>query len=345
MGSVVHLHKNKFILLFFLPGLILIFIILNISLGSVQIPLKDLWKLIIGESNNVIYTNIILKSRIPQTITACLAGSALAVSGLILQTIFKNPLAGPSVLGINSGAGLGVAFVTMFFTGTYQISSYGSMMHISSLVAAFLGAVLIMVIILFMAAKVKNNAMLLIIGLMIGYITSSVVSVLKYYSMQENIHAFVMWGLGSFSNTSWQDMYFFIPVILIGLLLSLLAVKSLNMLNLGERYAQNLGLNIKTSRFFIILITSLLASVITAFCGPIAFLGLAVPHISRLLSHSTDHKILIPHTMLTGAMLALLCNLLARMPWTDFTLPINAVTSIFGAPVVIYIILKKRNLL
>lgn len=345
MASNIHLYRNKYVLLFILPSAILIFMILNISFGSVHIPLKEIWKLIIGESNNIIYTNIIIKSRIPQTITACLAGSALAVSGLILQTMFKNPLAGPSVLGINSGAGLGVALVTMFFTGTYQISSYGSMMHLSSLIAAFIGAVFIMLVILFMAAKVKNNAMLLIIGLMVGYITSSVVSVLKYYSMQENIHAFVMWGLGSFSNTSWNDMRLFIPIVSIGLFLSMLSVKSLNMLNLGERYAQNLGLNIKTSRFSIILVTSILASVVTAFCGPIAFLGLAVPHISRLLSHSTDHKVLIPHTMLTGAMLALLCNLIARMPWTDFTLPINAVTSIFGAPVVIYIILKKRNLL
>lgn len=331
-----------------LSALIIILFIANIALGSVKIPFIEVANILLGNTaEKISWEKIVLTTRLPQTITACLAGAGLAVGGLQMQTLFKNPLAGPSILGISSGASLGVAIVMIFTGGIGGITlsafndSFG---NLTNIIAAFFGAVIILMFVLFLARQVKNNAMLLIIGIMVGYTSSALVGVLKLYGMHENVHSYVVWGLGDFSSVTWNQMNYFLPVVLAGLIFSLILVKPLNTLLLGENYARNLGLNIKRARLLIIFCAGGLTAVITAFCGPIAFLGLAVPHIARLLFASSDHKVLTLAVILTGVFLALVCNLLARLPGVDGALPINAVTSMFGAPVVIWIILKRRSL-
>ena len=348
INVIIDKLKNSSIILnlMLLLGIILFFV-LNIAVGSVYIPFPDVIKILLGQgSDNQVWVNIILKSRLPQTITACLSGSGLAIGGLLMQTLFRNPLAGPSILGISSGASLGVAFVIMFVgnIGGFAFSGIATIGNFAIVFAAFAGSVLVLFLILFLARKVKNNAMLLIIGIMVGYISSSLVGVLQFYSISENVHAFAIWGLASFSNISWIQMKLFIPVILIGLFFSFLLIKPLNMLLLGENYAKNLGLNIRKYRLLIILVTGILTAVITAFCGPVAFLGLAVPHLARMLYSTSNHKVLVPGVLFFGALLALFCNLIARMPGFDGALPINAVTSMIGAPIVISVILKKKKL-
>ncbi len=337
--------QNKVkILVFIFFGVFVLFLI-NISVGSVNIPLKEVLRIIFSPGiENQAWTNIIIKSRIPEAITASLAGAGLAVGGLLMQTLFRNPLTGPSILGISSGAGLGVAFIMLFMGGQAGVllSGVSFLAKISSVLAASAGAILVLFLILFLARKVKDNVMLLIIGIMVGYISSALVGVLNYYGMQENVHSFVLWGLGSFSNITWSQMQIFIPSIIIGLSFSFLLIKALNMLILGENYARNLGLDINKARTYIIICTGFLTAVITAFCGPIAFLGLAVPHISKLLLKSSNHKVLVPAVILTGALLALFCNLVAKLPGFEGALPINAITSLIGAPVVILIIMRKK---
>ncbi|MFA8342354.1 MAG: iron chelate uptake ABC transporter family permease subunit [Rhodothermaceae bacterium] len=327
---------------------IVLLFIANIALGSVKIPFAEVVNILLGNaSEKISWEKIVLTTRLPQAITACMAGAGLAVGGLQMQTLFRNPLAGPSILGISSGASLGVAIV-MMFTGTIGgITLAGidnTFGNLATITAAFLGSVVILMFVLFLARQVKNNAMLLIIGIMVGYTSSALVGVLKLYGMHENVHSYVVWGLGDFSSVTWNQMTYFLPVVMAGLLFSLILVKPLNTLLLGENYARNLGLNIKRARLLIILCAGGLTAVITAFCGPIAFLGLAVPHIARLLFASSDHKVLTVAVIFTGVFLALACNLIARLPGVDGALPINAVTSMFGAPVVISIILKRRSL-
>ena len=339
-------YKNFILGLMLLLGIILFFV-LNIAVGSVYIPFPEVLKILMGqESENQVWVNIILKSRLPQTITACLSGSGLAIGGLMMQTLFRNPLAGPSILGISSGASLGVAIVIMFIgnIGGIAFSGMETIGNFAVIFAAFAGSVLVLFLILFLARKVRNNAMLLIIGIMVGYISSSLVGVLQFYSISENVHAFAIWGLASFSNITWNQMKLFIPIIIIGMIFSIFLMKTLNMLLLGENYAKNLGLNINRARLLIILVTGILTAVITAFCGPVAFLGLAVPHLARMLYSTSNHKILVPGVLFFGALLALACNLIARMPGFDGALPINAVTSMIGAPIVISVILKKKKI-
>jgi len=327
---------------------IVLLFIANIAFGSVKIPFAEVVNILLGNSSSKIsWEKIVITTRLPQAITASLAGAGLAAGGLQMQTLFRNPLAGPSILGISSGASLGVAIVIMF-TGTIGgvtllgfESTFG---NIATIFAAFWGSVIILAFVLFLARKVKNNAMLLIIGIMVGYTSSALVGVLKLYGMPENVHSYVVWGLGDFSSVTWNQMIYFLPVVISGLILSLVLVKPLNTLLLGENYARNLGLNIKKARLLIIFCAGGLTAIITAFCGPIAFLGLAVPHIARLLFASSDHKVLTVAVIFTGVFLALACNLIARLPGIEGALPINAVTSMFGAPVVISIILKRRSL-
>lgn len=327
--------------------LLLLLFVLNISLGSVYIPFYVVLKWMVGmQIENEIWQNILLKSRLPQSITALLAGAGLAAGGLQMQTLFRNPLAGPSILGISSGAGLGVAIVVLLFGAIQGVSLaglgwYGSL---TITAAAFIGAFWVLLMILFLAQKLKNNAMLLIVGIMVGYASSAIVGLLQFISSKEDVQSFVLWGLGSFNNLSWDKHIIFIPMVVLGLLGSLFLIKPLNVLLLGENYAANLGLNIKRSRLSILVITGLLTATITAFCGPIAFLGLAVPHLSKGIFKTADHSVLIPAVMLFGGALALLCHLIARLPGLDGTLPINAVTSLIGAPIVIYVILKRRSL-
>ena len=323
---------------------ILLFL-LNIALGSIYIPLKDVIEILFGkESDPESWAIIINKSRLPQALTAMLAGAGLAVSGLQMQTLFRNPLADPSILGVSSGAGLGVALVLMAGGfGGIAISALGIFGYLTVTVAALSGAMSVLFVLLLLSRRLLNNATLLIAGIMIGYIAASLISILKFYGMKEDVHSFVIWGLGSFSAVSWSKMQVFCPSILIGLLCSFLLIKPLNVLSLGENYAKNLGINVKRSRFLILLITGFLTSVITAFCGPIAFLGLAVPHLTRGLLHTSNQRTLVPAVMILGAALALFCNLIARMPGFDGALPINAVTGIIGAPIVIWVIVKKSR--
>ena len=314
--------------------------------GAISIPLDAVADILMGnETVKESWRQILLNSRLPQAVTALLAGASLAVSGLLLQTLFKNPLAGPSILGISDGANLGVAAVMLYFGGTLNmVNSLPMSGYLAIVVAAFAGACLILGIIIFFSTKVKSNVMLLIIGIMVGYMASSLISILNYYASTDKVHAFVMWGMGDFSGVSSQQLPFFTTCSLVGLLLSILLIKPLNALLLGEMYAANLGIKVKRTRVLILLCTGILTATATAFCGPISFIGLAVPHIARLLLGSSNHKLLLPVTLLTGSCVALLCNIVMVLPGGNGILPLNAVTPLIGAPVIIYVIMNRKNI-
>ena len=339
---------NKQALLFYpLLGVVLLVLFVGgLAYGAVPIPLDHVMDILLGKgSDKIAWQNIVLQSRLPQAITALLAGASLATSGLLLQTLFRNPLAGPSILGISDGANLGVAAIMLYFGGTLgQFTDWPISGYMAVILAAFVGACVILGLIIYFSAKVKNNVMLLIIGIMIGYLASSVISILNYYSSTDSVHAFVLGGLVYFSVLSLELLPFFGTCALIGLLLAVLLIKPLNALLLGEMYAANLGIRIKRARIAILLCTGILTATTTAFCGPISFIGLAVPHISRLMLGSSNHKILVPITMLTGSCIALLCNLLMVVPGSNTILPLNAVTPMLGAPVIIYVIVNRKNI-
>ncbi len=326
----------------FLGVTIVILFALNLIFGTVKIPIKDVIDILLGHSSNHIgWEYIVLETRLPQAITALLCGGALAVSGLLLQTAFHNPLAGPSVFGINSGASLGVAFVMLLFGGSITINTVNLTGFFAVLFAAFIGAMVVMAILLFFATIVKNNVMLLIIGIMIGYISSSAISLLNFFATDEGVHSYTIWGLGNFGGVPMSQIPIFSIVTLIGLVGALLLIKPLNTILLGEQYAENLGINTTGLRNYLLLITGLLTAVTTAFCGPITFIGLAVPHIARLLYNTDNHKYIIPGTILSGMAIALLCNIISFLPGDEGIIPLNAITPIMGAPVIIYIILTN----
>ena len=325
---------------------IFLFFFLNLVLGSVSIPLRAVWNILWGTGNeSVIWQNIIWKSRVPQALTALVAGAGLSVSGLQMQTVFRNPLAGPSVLGISSGASMGVAFVVILSgsLGGVALSKLGFMGEIALTIAAIAGSLSIMALIVFVSQKVRGNVTLLIIGVMIGYIANAVIGVLKFFSVEEDIRAYVIWGLGSFARVSGDQMTLFICIMVVLLPLSFLLVKTLNLLLLGDAYARNLGLNIKRARLLVITCSGVLVAIVTAYCGPIIFLGLAVPHLCRGMFRTSDHRILMPASLLAGASLALVCNLIARMPGFEGALPVNSVTALVGAPVVMSVLFNKRR--
>ena len=325
---------------------IFLFFFLNLVLGSVSIPLRAVWNILWGTGNeSVIWQNIIWKSRVPQALTALAAGAGLSVSGLQMQTVFRNPLAGPSVLGISSGASMGVAFVVLLSgsLGGFALSKLGFMGEIALTIAAIAGSLSIMALIVFVSQKVRGNVTLLIIGVMIGYIANAVIGVLKFFSVEEDIRAYVIWGLGSFARVSGDQMTLFICIMVVLLPLSFLLVKTLNLLLLGDAYARNLGLNIKRARLLVITCSGVLVAIVTAYCGPIIFLGLAVPHLCRGMFRTSDHRILMPASLLAGASLALVCNLIARMPGFEGALPVNSVTALVGAPVVMSVLFNKRR--
>ena len=325
---------------------IFLFFFLNLVLGSVSIPLRAVWNILWGTGNeSVIWQNIIWKSRVPQALTALVAGAGLSVSGLQMQTVFRNPLAGPSVLGISSGASMGVAFVVLLSgsLGGVALSKLGFMGEIALTIAAIAGSLSIMALIVFVSQKVRGNVTLLIIGVMIGYIDNAVIGVLKFFSVEEDIRAYVIWGLGSFARVSGDQMTLFICIMVVLLPLSFLLVKTLNLLLLGDAYARNLGLNIKRARLLVITCSGVLVAIVTAYCGPIIFLGLAVPHLCRGMFRTSDHRILMPASLLAGASLALVCNLIARMPGFEGALPVNSVTALVGAPVVMSVLFNKRR--
>ncbi|ALM07362.1 iron ABC transporter [Sediminicola sp. YIK13] len=335
-------YKLPFTLL--LTVLILSFFV-NISLGSVAIPFIDTLKSIINEPvTNEAWSYIIWNYRIPKAFTAVLVGSGLALSGLLMQTLFRNPLAGPFVLGISSGASLGAALLIMgssLFTG---LLSFGLVSDVSLAIVSSIGSFLVLLAVMAVASKVKDTMALLIIGLMFGSITAAVVSVLSYFTNAEKLQQYIYWSFGSLGNLSWSQLGLLFVILAIGVLLSIVAIKSLNAMLLGENYARSLGVDIIKKRFLIILATGLLAGGITAFAGPIAFVGLAVPHLTRQIFNTTDHKILVPAVVLYGAILMLVCDTIAQLPTSANVLPINAITSIIGAPVVIWLLVRKRNM-
>ena len=341
------MSRGSTIILMVMLGISIVgFFILNLLLGSVSIPIDNIIDILLGRDNdNLIWRNIILKSRLPQSLTAMMAGAGLAVSGLLMQTVFRNPLAGPSVLGISSGASLGVACVVLLSgsIGGVPLSKLGVIGEVTITLSAIIGSLLIMALIAFVAQKVRGNVTLLIMGVMIGYIANAIIGVLKFFSAEEDIRAYVIWGLGSFSRVSGGQTSVFILLMLVLLPLSFFLIKSLNLLLLGDSYAQNLGLNIKRARLLVIGCSGVLVAVVTAYCGPIVFLGLAVPHICRGLFHTSNHAVILPASLLGGASLALLCNLIARMPGFEGALPVNSVTALVGAPVVMWVLFKRRK--
>lgn len=339
--------KNSKVLIGILGIIVLgiLLFLLNLFVGSVTIPFGDIIKVLLKENTDNTLNVIIFDYRLPQALTAMLAGAALAVAGLLMQTLFRNPLADPSMLGISSGASLGVGLVILL-TGAISgaaISSFGWWSTIGVSLAAFIGAVAVLFIMLAFSARMKNMTTLIIIGLMVAYLAGSITDILKFFSLKEDIHAFVIWGMGSFSGVGTSKLLIFSISIIIGLFATFFLSKNLNILLLGEMYAENLGLNIKRNSVIIILLSGYLTAIVTAYCGPIAFVGLAMPHIARYLFKSSDHRLLIPATMLIGMDLTLFCNLIARMPGFDGNLPINAVTAFIGAPVVISVIMKSRK--
>lgn len=338
--------KNRRIIfgIFAIILLVIALFFLNLFIGSTNIPAKEVIKALLeGKANNP-FSITILKLRLPQAITALLAGAALAVSGLLMQTLFRNPLADPSMLGISSGASLGVGIVTIL-TGAVTgaaTSAFEWWSTIGVSLAAFIGSVLVLFVMLAFSARIKNITTLIIIGLMIAYLAGSITDVLRFIGRKEDIHAFLIWGMGSFSVGASKIMFFSISVI-IGLVATFFLSKNLNVLLLGEMYAENLGINIRRNSVLIILVSGYLTAIVTAFCGPIAFIGLAIPHIARFLFKSSDHRLLIPATILIGMSMALFCNIIAVMPWFEMNLPINAVTAFIGAPVVISVIMKNKK--
>ena len=334
-------YTKQFILLLIL---VVILFLLNISFGSVSIPFKAIFAILFGdESIKESWQTIIINFRLPKAITAILVGSGLSISGLLMQTLFRNPLAGPFVLGISSGASLGVALLilgTSIFGGfSYLINSNWSIA-----IASSLGSFIVLSGVIFAANKVRNTMSILIIGLMFGSFTASIISVLSYFSEAQQIQQYVFWSFGSLGNLSWDEISIFIFIYLIGFAGVFAIIKPLNSFLLGEKYAKSLGINIKKSRIIILIITSLLTGVITAFSGPIAFVGLAVPHITKLIFTTSNHKTLIPATAITGAIVLLICDIIAQLPTSEFTLPINAITSLFGAPIVIWLLIRKKKL-
>ena len=327
-----------------LSTLIVVLFALNLLLGSVSIPAGDVLRILLGDDSlKPSWQFIILESRLPQAITATFCGASLAVSGLLLQTAFRNPLAGPSIFGINSGAGLGVALVMLLLGGGLSVGSLQLSGFAAILVAAFIGAMAVMALIFFFSTLVRNNVMLLIIGIMIGYISNSAISLLNFFATDEGVKSYMVWGMGSFGGVSMANMPIFICVTLIGLIGALLLIKPLNALMLGDRYAENLGVSILRVRNWLLIVTGLLTAITTAFCGPVAFIGLAVPHIARLLLTTDNHRQLLPATMLCGAVVALICNLICFLPGESGVIPLNAVTPLIGAPVIIYVIARRNK--
>ncbi|MFL5753869.1 MAG: iron chelate uptake ABC transporter family permease subunit [Bacteroidia bacterium] len=325
-----------------LACILAIFFAMDLFLGSVTISPAEVLNALSGNEDSI-YRKIIIDFRLPKAITAVLTGMSLSICGMLMQTLFRNPLAGPYVLGISSGASLGVALVMM--SGTllgFEMSAFSGKIGVAF--AACAGGFLSVLLILAISRKIKSNVTLLLVGIMIGHIAGAIQSVLEYITSAESLKGFVIWSMGSLGNITWEEMYIYFPVISIACLLSYTLAKPLNALLLGESYAFSLGVNVKITRLKIISITGILAGITTAFCGPIAFIGIAMPHICRLLFKTSDHRILITANLLCGAIALVLCDVICQLPGTGFVLPVNVATSLIGAPIVIWLILKHRTL-
>ena len=337
--------RNTILFLLLALALVLLFFV-NISFGSITIPLKEIYtSLTGGQASKSTWEYIIINYRLPKAITAILVGMGLSISGLLMQTLFRNPLAGPYVLGLSSGASLGVAFVILGasllppFLSTILLSSYGVVL------ASVIGSSVVLLAVLMVSQRLRDTMAILIVGLMFGSFTSAIVGVLTYFSSAEQLQKFTFWSMGNLGNLSWSSLLILTVCVGIGLLLSLFSIKPLNALLLGENYARSLGLNFKKTRLIIIFATSILAGSITAYAGPIAFIGLAVPHIAKLVFQTSNHSVLYWSTLLLGASIMLICDVISELPGLEITLPINAVTSIIGAPVVIWLLVRKRKMI
>ena len=328
-----------------LSVLTILLVAANLLAGSVDIPAAEVWRILFGQpAGNDAWTFIVWESRLPLCMTALLCGAALASSGLMLQTAFSNPLADPSILGISSGASLGVALVMLAGGGTVAAGAFSFSGFFAAVSGALAGALLVMGVILGLSAMIRSNVMLLIAGIMIGYVVSSAISLLNFFATAEGVHSYMIWGMGNFGGVSLVQLPWFAGMAVAGLLLSVSLVKPLNALLLGERYAENLGVNVRRVRGLLLLATGWLTAVVTAFCGPVAFIGLAVPHVARLLLGTSNHNSLLPVTMLCGAAVALLCNLICLLPGEWGMIPLNAVTPVLGAPVIVYVIVRQRRI-
>jgi iron complex transport system permease protein len=338
--------NNRIVLiLVILAGLLVIVFVADLCAGPVKIPVKDIFRMLVtGNSENRIWATIFFDFRIPKAITAVMAGAALSVAGLQMQTIFRNPLAGPYVLGISSGASLGVAMLVMGFSSYLTNQSVHYFGNWAQIIAAWIGAGLVLFLILAVSARVQDIMTILILGILFGSATSAIVSIIQYFSHQSMLKAFVVWSMGSLGNLSGQQLNILMPCIIIGLLLSFVLSKILNALLLGETYARSLGVNIRLTRIMLFISTSILAGSITAFCGPIGFVGIAVPHIVRILMSSANHYWLIPGSMITGAIMLLISDIISVLPGSDAMLPVNSVTALLGIPVVIWIVLQNKKI-
>ena len=322
--------------------LLLMLFFANLFYGSIDIPAKEVLSIVTGgDCQRDVWRVVVLETRLPQALTALLAGASISVAGLLLQTLFRNPLAGPEVLGVNSGAGLGVALVMLLAGG---ITSFGLGGYLAVLGGAFGGALFVIMIILLLATLLRNIMFLLIAGVAVSYMTSSAITMLNYFSTAEGVHSYMVWGMGSFGGVTMQQMPFFASVSLLLLFVSLLMAKPLNAMLLGDSYAVNLGVNVKAVRAVALCVTGLLTAVVTAFCGPVSFIGLAVPHIARISMRSNSHRHLIPSTIMLGGAVALLCNIICQLPGESGLLPLGAITPLVGAPVIIYVVIKNRGL-
>lgn len=336
------MKRNVCIILLLAAGIIVLFA-MNLIVGSVRIPLADVCDILFDKFNGKeSWKYIVMENRLPQALTAMLCGASLAVCGLMLQTAFRNPLAGPDVFGISSGAGLGVAIVMLFLGGSVSTTLFTVSGFLAILTSAFIGAIVVTMIILFLSTMVRNSVLLLIVGLMVGYVSSSAVALLNFFASEEGVKSYMVWGMGNFGGVSMNHMQLFALLCLVGIIASIFLIKPLNIMLLGTQYAESLGINIRQIRNLLLVTVGLLTAVTTAFCGPISFIGLAIPHISRLLFRTDNHQILLPGTVLTGAVIALFCNLVCYLPGELGIIPLNAVTPLIGAPVIIYVIIKRR---
>jgi iron complex transport system permease protein len=337
-------QKNKIILFIVLPLTMILLLLLNISLGQIAIPFKDIIKSITGsQATKETWEYIIFNYRLPKAITAILVGMGLSISGLLMQTLFRNPLAGPYVLGLSSGSSLGVAFVILganflpSLLSDYFLSPYGI------IIASCLGSLLVLVLVLLVSQRLRNTMSILIVGLMFSSFAGAIVSVLTYFSSAEELQKFTFWSMGSLGNLSWTQITILSVSVFVGFVLSLMNIKPLDALLLGENYAKSMGVNYSKAKFSIMIATSILAGSITAFAGPIAFIGLAVPHIAKMIFQTSNHLILFWSTLLLGAIIMLICDIVSQIPGTTIVLPINAITSIVGAPVVIWLLVRKKS--
>lgn len=335
------MKRNVCIILLLVAGIIVLFA-MSLIVGSVRIPLADVCDILFDKfDGKESWKYIIMENRLPQALTAMLCGASLAVCGLMLQTAFRNPLAGPDVFGISSGAGLGVAIVMLFLGGSVSTTLFTVSGFLAILTSAFIGAIVVTMIILFLSTMVKNSVLLLIVGLMVGYVSSSAVALLNFFASEEGVKSYMVWGMGNFGGVSMNHMQLFALLCLVGIIASIFLIKPLNIMLLGTQYAESLGINIRQMRNLLLVTVGLLTAVTTAFCGPVSFLGLAIPHMTRLLLHTENHQILLPCTILCGAVIALLCNLICYLPGDGGIIPLNAVTPLLGAPIIIYVIVKR----